>query len=704
MSANPAVLPNKQRRVPSADIVLVVGVISIIGIMIVPLPTWILDILLTFNIAFSLVILANSLFVSAPLQISVFPSLMLIVTLFRLSLNVASTRLILGQAYAGDVISAFGSFVIRDNYIVGFVIFIILVAIQFFVIVRGTERNAEVGARFTLDAMPGKQMAIDADLSAGLINEEEARQRRDDISREANFYGSMDGAAKFVKGDAVAGIIITLVNILAGFIVGMVQLGMAPDESLRVYTRLTIGDGLVSQIPALLVSTAAGIVVSRAAAAGNLGTEIKDQLFSNRKPLTIVAGALVCLAIVPGIPAVPLIVLAGGLLLVARSATAARSTEKADEKPEETEEKPEETPEDYLRIDRLELAIGYGLIPMMDAEGGSDFLDRVVALRRQVASDVGIIVPRIRVRDDIRLQPDEYEIRIKSHRVAGGTVRAGHFLAMGAESGLNKIEGIETKEPAFGLRAKWVNSAQKSAAEDQGLTVVGTSVVLATHLTEMIKKHAWEVLSRQDVQSLLDEINKENPALIKDVIPDQVSLGTIHRVLQSLLKERVPIRDLGSILETIIDYSSTVKDIDLLTEYVRAGLSRAICNDHMGKNRQLPVITIDPALEQEFTQALRDGGGQLVTALAPVKVQRILDNLKSMIKGALDRGERPAIICSPQIRLGIRRLTEASFPNQPVLSYHEIAPDVDLSSVGVLSADAPAPPEPVGALAGATTE
>lgn len=676
----------------SPDLALSVGVIMVLSIMIVPLPTWMLDILLTFNLSLSLVVLANALLVNKPLELSVFPSLMLVVTLFRLALNVASTRLILGQAYAGDVISAFGSFVIKDNYVVGFVIFIILVAIQYLVVVRGTERNAEVGARFTLDAMPGKQMSIDADLNAGLINEEEAIVRREDISREANFYGAMDGAAKFVRGDAIAGIVITLVNILAGFVVGVLQLDLSPVESLKIYSRLTIGDGLVSQIPALIISTSAGIVVSRASSSSKLGVEIKDQLFGQQKPLAIVSGALCCLALVPGIPTMPLLLIASAMFGLSRVRASERKKTDHDRhlaaQPPEPPKK-EESPEDYLKIDRLEVAIGYGLIPMMDADRGSDFLDRVVALRRQIAGDVGIIVPMIRVRDDIRLKPDEYEIRIKTHRVAGGTLMVGHHLAMGADEALSQLEGVDTREPAFGLNAKWINNSAKSRAEDLGLTAVGASVVLATHLTEVVRNHAWEIFSRQDVKRLIDEFEKESPALVKDIIPEQVSLGTVHRVLQNLLKERVPIRDLGTILETLIDFSSQVKDMDLLTEYVRAGLSRAISGSYVGPDRKLHVITIDPALEQQITQTVKEGGGALAISLPPAQTQKILDRLKTMIQAVLERQERPAVLCSPQIRLAIRRLTEASFPAQPVLSYHEIAPDVDLYSVGVLSLEEP---------------
>jgi flagellar biosynthesis protein FlhA len=666
------------------DIALAIGVIGILGVMIVPMPTFLMDLLLAFNVSFSLVVLVNALYVTAPLQLSVFPSLMLVVTLFRLSLNVASTRLILGQAYAGKMISAFGTFVVKDNYVVGFVIFVILVAIQYLVVVRGTERNAEVGARFTLDAMPGKQMSIDADLNSGLINEEEAIRRREELSREANFYGAMDGAAKFVRGDAIAGIVITLVNIVAGFAVGMLQMGMDAGESLRTYTRLTIGDGLVSQIPALIISTSAGIVVSRSSAASSLGADMGSELFSQRKPLVIVAGTLSVLALVPGIPTLPLVLLAGGLFLLARFGVKAIVKDKDQDKAAPAPKR-EESPEEYLKIDRLEVAIGYGLIPLMDSDGGSDFLDRVIAMRRQLAGELGMVIPRIRVRDDIRLKPDQYEIRVKGSRVAVGTIRMGHHLAIGPEEKLDKIEGFDTREPAFGLKAKWIARGVKPRAEDLGLTVVGASVVLATHLTEVVKSHASEILSRQDVQSLLDELKKDMPAVVEDVIPQVVTLGTVHRVLQNLLKERVPIRDLATILEILGDFGPQVKEVDVLTEYVRSGLSRAISNGAASADRKLHVVSLDPALEHSIAQATREGGQGLGTALPPGDAQQLLKKLEGMVKSVLDQQHRPALLCSPQVRMTVRRLTEASFPTVPVLSYHEIAPDVDVYSVGVLS-------------------
>jgi len=664
-----------------SDAVLAIAVISILAFMIVPMPTFLIDILLAFNISFSLIVLVNALYAKDPLQLSVFPSLMLVLTLFRLSLNVASTRLILGQAYAGKMISAFGTFVVKDNYVVGSVIYIILVVIQYFVIVKGTERNAEVGARFTLDAMPGKQMSIDADLNAGLIDEQQAMRRREDLTREANFYGAMDGASKFVRGDAIAGIIIALVNILAGFVVGVLQLKMDASEALRTYTRLTIGDGLVTQVPALIVSTAAGIVVSRAAAAEKLGTEMGQQLFGRRRPLVLVAGTLAVMALVPGIPTMPLLVLSGALLLLARAAKRREEKQSLEAAaPPVSREIKEPAPEDFLRVDRMEVAVGFGLIPLLDKEGGSDFLDRVISMRRQIAGELGLIVPKIRIRDDVSLKPDHYELRIRGHRVDGGRLLAGHWLAMGAPEALEQLKGVETTEPAFGLRAKWVSSAVKPRAEDLGLTVVTTSVVLATHLTETVKTHAADVLSRQDVQTLLDELKKDNPALVKDIVPEVVSLSILHRVLQNLLRERVPVRDLGRVLEILADYVPQTRDVDALTESARAGLCRAICETVASPAGKLEVVSLDPALEQALQQSLREG----IVTIPPQDTQDMFRTLQTHVAGILNRQERAAVVCAPRVRLAVRRLLETTFPKLPVLAYHELTPELDVRAVAVL--------------------
>jgi flagellar biosynthesis protein FlhA len=600
------------------------------------------------------------------------------------------------------MISAFGSFVVKDNYVVGSVIFVILVIIQYFVIVKGTERNAEVGARFMLDGMPGKQMSIDADLGAGLIDESEALRRREDLSREANFFGAMDGASKFVRGDAIAGIIIAVVNIAGGFVIGVLQLHMPAGEALRTYTRLTIGDGLVSQIPALVVSTAAGLVVSRAAAAEKLGAEMGRQLFDRRRPLVIVAATMAVLAFVPGIPTVPLLVLAAVLWGLSRGAVGREQRRLAAEAAHAPAPPVrEDAPEEFLRADRLEVAVGFGLIPLLDREDGNDFLDRVVSMRRQIASELGIIVPKVRIRDDVRLKPDHYEVRLRCHRVDGGRLLPGHWLAMGNAAALANVEGIGATEPAFGLAAKWVTGVHKARAEDQGLTVVTPSVVLATHLTEIVKNHSAEILSRQDLQALLDELKKDSPALVKDIVPEVVGPSTLHRVLQNLLRERVPIRDLGRILEVLADCAPQTRDPDVLSESARAALARAICDGAASAERKLEVVSMDPALEQLLAQSTREG----TLAMAPQETDDLVRQLRAHVAAILERGERPALVCSPRARLTARRLFEASLPTLPVIAYHELASDLDVRAVAVLRGPATrsAMPAPAAALAAAGT-
>ncbi|HDN67787.1 MAG TPA: flagellar biosynthesis protein FlhA, partial [Firmicutes bacterium] len=560
-----------------SDVYLAVAVIAIIGVMIVPLPPRLLDVFLAFNITFALVTLLMTMYITKPLELSIFPGLLLITTLLRLSLNVASTRLILGEAYAGELISAVGNFVVKGNYVIGFVVFLILVVIQFVVITKGAGRIAEVAARFTLDAMPGKQMSIDADLSAGLITDAEARKRREDISREADFYGAMDGAAKFVRGDAIAGLVITAINILGGLAIGVLQKGMPLSQALHTYTLLTIGDGLVAQIPALILSTAAGVIVTRAASEENMGMELATQMLAKPRAILVAAGALLVFAIIPGLPTVPF------LLLATLAGGVAYSTRKAKQKQIEEEAikvsraKPQERIEDYLRMDTLEIEIGYGLIPLVAPEQGGDLLDRVTAIRRQCASELGLVVPPVRIRDNLQLKPNEYKIKIKGVEIAQGEVMPESYLAMNPGCAQGEIEGIDTTEPAFGLPAKWITEKEKEQAELLGYTVIEASAVLATHLTEVIKSNAHEILGRQDVQNLLDNLKKNYPAVVEGVVPQQISVGMVQKVLQNLLRERVPIKDLLTIMETLADYASLVKDTETLTEYVRHALGRTIC-------------------------------------------------------------------------------------------------------------------------------
>jgi flagellar biosynthesis protein FlhA len=672
-----------------SDVALALCVIAIVGVMIVPLPPLVLDLLLSFNIAFSLVLLLSAIYVIAPLELSVFPSLMLIATLFRLSLNVASTRLILGDAYAGEVISSFGSFVVKGNYVVGFVIFVIIVVIQYIVVVKGTERNAEVSARFTLDAMPGKQMSIDADLNAGLIDDREAMRRREEISREADFYGAMDGASKFVRGDAVAGIIINIINILGGFAIGVLQKGMPIGESVRTYTMLTIGDGLVTQVPALIVSTSAGIIVSRAAAESNLGVDIAKQLFAGYKPLAIVGGTLAVLAFVPGLPTLPFLTLGcvvGGVgysIFKSKAKPEAVETAEAQEAPE----KRQEALEDLIKVDRIELVIGYGLIPMVDPSEGGDFLERVRGVRRQLAIELGIVVPSIRIRDDVRLKPHEYEIKIKGAKVSKGEVYPGEYLTIGMKEALGGIEGLETTDPAFGLPAKWIGRAQVEAAEGLGLTVVEAAVALGTHLSETMKAHAAEILSRQDVSTIVEDLKKDHKAVIEEILPQVVTIGTLHRVMQNLLREQVPVNDVMTILETVSDYAQHTKDVDVLTEYVRAALQRIICNVCEDKDGVIYASTLDPRLEQKIAESIQMTRSGITAIVQPALAQKIMKAVDEARKNMLANDHKPVIVCSPNIRLGLKRLIEGSLPRVMVISYGEISTDCEVRSVGMVRID-----------------
>ncbi len=668
------------------DLAVALGVVGIIVVMVIPMPTIFMDLMLALSISVSLVILIVSMYTANALEFSVFPGLLLVITLFRLALNVASTRLILGDAYAGEVINAFGTFVTKGNAVVGFVIFIIIVVIQFVVITKGAGRISEVAARFTLDAMPGKQMAIDADLNSGLINEAQARERRSNVSREADFYGAMDGASKFVRGDAVAGIIITLINILGGFVIGMAQRGMNFTTAISTYTLLSIGDGLVSQIPALIVSTASGLIVTRAASSSNLGTELTAQLFQSPKALFVTAGILGVFAIVPGLPFLPFLGLglaagASGYVMdkVGRQRKASEVETKRD-----TPAEPERV-ESYLVLDPMELEIGYGLIPLVDAAQGGDLLDRITMIRRQIAADVGIVVPPIRIRDNIQLKPNEYHVKIKGNPVGTGELMPGSYLAMDPGNVTRKIRGIATREPTFGLPALWITESQKEQAEMAGYTVVELPAVLATHLTEIIKNHGHDILSRQDVRTLVDNIKENQPALVEDVIPGQLSLGELHKVLQNLLRERISIRDLPTILETLSDQARQTKDPVILTEFVRNALARSICRQLAGRDNTLFVLTLDPRLEQALENAIAqsDKGSRL--ALPPQVAGRLLERVGKEAERVVAQSEQPVILCSPTVRHHLRRLLENSYPQIAVISYNEVAKGIEIKSAGLVS-------------------
>ncbi|MGI6093462.1 MAG: flagellar biosynthesis protein FlhA [Negativicutes bacterium] len=665
-----------------------VAIITIVVMMIIPLPTFLLDILLAFNITFALIIVMVAIYNVEPLEFSVFPSLLLVTTLFRLALNVSSTRLILLEGYAGEVIMAFGNFVVGGNAVVGFIVFVILVIIQFIVITKGAERVAEVAARFTLDAMPGKQMSIDADLNSGAISDVEARQRRKNIQREADFYGAMDGASKFVKGDAIAAIIIIIINIVGGFFIGMVQRNMDVLQALHTYTLLTVGEGLVNQIPALLISTATGIVVTRAASESNLGHDIVSQIFTNPRVFFIASGVLALLALIPGLPAIPFFALglgAGGVgyILQKTARSAAQSEIMQQEEQEKEEVRKPENIVSLLQVDPMELEIGYSLIPMVDAGQGGDLLDRVVMIRRQCALELGLIVPTIRIRDNIQLKPNVYVIKLKGIEIAKGELLLDHYLAMNPGTVMEEVVGIETVEPAFGLPALWIQESNREQAELAGYTVVDPVSVLTTHLTELIKSHAAEILGRQEVQTLVDAVKQNNPAVVEELVPNLISIGDIQKVLAGLLRERISIRDMVSILETLADYAQMTKDTEILTEYVRHALARQLSRQFAPDN-SLVCLTVDPQLEEIVNSAVQRTEHGSYVALEPQTMQAIITSLTSELPKLTNMGYQPIILTSPTVRPYFRKLTERVAPNLTVLSYAELEPKIEVQALGMV--------------------
>ncbi len=671
-----------------SDVMLALGVVMIVMMMIIPLPPFLLDLLLALNITLSLTIVMISIYNVEPLQFSVFPSLLLVTTLFRLALNVSATRLILLQGYAGEVILAFGSFVVGGNAVVGFIVFVILILIQFIVITKGAERVAEVAARFTLDAMPGKQMAIDADLNAGLINDNEARTRRRNIQREADFYGAMDGASKFVKGDAIAAIVIIVVNILGGFIIGMVQRDMSILQALQTYTLLTVGEGLVNQIPALLISTATGIVVTRAASEDNLGHDIAAQLLAYPRVFFLVAAVLAVLSAVPGLPGIPFLsiaILVCGLgYILQKTAKTAQETAVTQQEEKELEEvrKPENIVS-LLQVDPIELEIGYSLIPLVDVAQGGNLLDRVVMIRRQCALEMGIVVPTIRIRDNIQLKPNAYVIKIKGIEVAKGELLLDHFLAMNPGTVTEEIPGEETMEPAFGLPALWIHEAFRERAELSGYTVVDPISVLATHLTEVVKGHCDELLGRQDVQTLIDSVKQDHPAVVSELVPAMLSVGDIQKVLVCLLKERVSVRDLVSIMETLADTATFTKDPEVLAEYVRRTLSRNISRQYI-QNNTLTCITLDPQTENQIVSSVQHSDRGSFVNLDPGSMQQFINSLSNEIQKLTTAGFHPVLLTSPASRLYVRKLTERIAPNLVILSFAELENQIEVQSVGMV--------------------
>ncbi|MFZ5966574.1 MAG: flagellar biosynthesis protein FlhA [Bacillota bacterium] len=671
------------------DIVVSLAVIAVVIIIIIPIPLPLLDVLLSFNIALSLLILLISMYNKEPLQFSIFPSMLLITTLFRLSLNITTTRYILSKGNAGSVIEAFGQFVIGGNAIVGFIIFLIIMIIQFLVITKGAERVSEVAARFTLDAMPGKQMAIDADLNSGLINEAEARDRRRRIQREADFYGAMDGASKFVKGDAIAGIIITIINITAGFVLGMIGGELTFTEALQKYTLLTVGDGLVGQIPALLISTGTGIVVTRAASDSDLGSDVLTQLFNQPRIMFIISGVLLFLGLTP-LPDIPYFLLSGIFLylgFVLRK-TVKETEMKEIELSQDTQVEEIRKPENViplLQVDPIELEFGYGIIPLADPNQGGDLFDRLVMIRRQCALELGIVVPMIRLRDNIQLEPNQYVIKIKGVEVSDGNIVFDHYLAMNPGTAEGSLMGIDTVEPAFGLPAKWISEDEREKAEIYGYTVVDPSSVISTHLTEIIKRHSHELLGRQEVKALIDNVKEHHNALVDELVPKILSLGEIQKVLSNLLREGISIRDMITILETLADYGSISRDTDVLTEYVRQSLARAITKQFIDGKRA-KVITLEQSLEQRIMESIQQTEHSSYLNLDPVFAQSVLNNVAQQVHKLMSMGEQPIILTSPIVRFYFKKLTEQLAPDLIVLSYNEIDSKIEIQSVGVVSA------------------
>ncbi|MBN1846405.1 MAG: flagellar biosynthesis protein FlhA [Sedimentisphaerales bacterium] len=677
------------------ELILPVSAVCLIFVMLIPLPTWLMDMFLAANLAFAAVVLLTTIYVTTPLEFSAFPSLLLTATLFRLVLNCATTRLILTAAgqpgaeaqAAGRVIEAFGNFVAGGSLVVGLIIFIILIVIQFVVITKGATRISEVAARFTLDGMPGKQMAIDADLNAGLINEAEARRRREAITAEADFYGAMDGASKFVRGDAIAGIIITLVNIIGGLMIGVLQYQLPLSQCLVIFTRLTIGDGLVSQIPAFIISISAGLIVTRSTARTNLGEELISQLTSKPKAMMVAAAFLVMLAFTE-LPFLPLLMLAGSIgglaFMLGRAQKHMTHQRDRAQKDAAAAAAPPEKIESLLPVDRMELEVGYALISLVDTKQGGDLLHRISLIRRQIALELGIIVPSIRIRDNVHLGANEYAIKIKGIEIARGKVYPGKLLAMDSGAVTGKIAGEATREPAFDLPAAWIPEGRREQAEMMNYTVVDASAVVATHLTEIVKSHAAELMTRQDLNSLLETAKAKSPVVVEEVVGGTLKAGDVQKILQALLEERVPIRDLETILETLGDWGSRTQDLEVLTEYVRNALARTICSQYRDSDGRLRCVSLDPSLEDVINRHVeRSERGSFMTlppALAGTIVQAVARELEKLTRV----GGHPVVLCSPQIRLSLRRLLSASIPNVTVLAYNEIVKEVQVESVGMV--------------------
>ncbi|MGX4600733.1 flagellar biosynthesis protein FlhA [Faecalimicrobium sp. JNUCC 81] len=674
------------------DILVGFGVIGIVLMIIIPLPPFLLDVMLSMNIGFSVLILLLTLFSTDILELSIFPTILLVTTLFRLGLNISSTRLILGQGYAGNVIESFGEFVVGGNYVVGIIIFLIIVIIQFVVITNGSSRVSEVSARFTLDAMPGKQMSIDADLNAGMIDDKTARKRRRELQQEADFYGAMDGASKFVKGDAIAGIIVTTINVLGGIVIGIVMLNMSFQESVQTYIRLTIGDGLVSQIPALLISTSAGILVTRADSDENFGNLLGKQLISIPKAIAMTGVVLLILGFMPGLPKFSFFSLGLGAILIAYLLNKdEKSIEEESEQinsSEQTTEGTIEMAEDVstlINVEPVEIEIGYGLIPLADESNGGDLLQRIVSVRRQCAIDMGIVVQPIRIRDNLQLNPNQYSVKIKGNTVVTYDLMPNMLLCMNP-MGMNiEIDGIKTKEPTFGLDALWINKDKAEEAELYGLTVVDPTTILVTHLLEIIKEKSHELIGRQEVKTIIDATRERYSAVVDELIPDLMTLGEVQKVFQNLLKEKIAIKDRVTILETLADHSRNTKDIELLTEYVRIAMSRSICADLVDESNALTVATLSVEVENLISNNLQRSINGTYPAVDPESTNKIFTSIQSLTDSINFYNNRPILVVSPKIRAPFRRLVEMIFPNITILSLNEIPNDIQIKAQGVVN-------------------
>jgi flagellar biosynthesis protein FlhA len=698
-------LDTVRRLLRHTDLLAAVAVVMVVTMLVVPLPSALLDLLITLNISAALTIVVATMYLGKALDFASFPSLLLLTTMFRLAINVSVTRLILTTGDAGSVVKAFGEFVVSGNVVVGLVIFLILVVIQFVVVTNGAGRVAEVGARFTLDAMPGKQMAIDADLNAGLITDEQARNRRGEIAREADFYGAMDGASKFVKGDAVAALIITAINLVGGIVVGVAQRGLSFTEATHQFSLLTVGDGLAAQIPALLISVATGIIVTRAASEKDLGSDIASQILRQRKAPLVAATVIGLFALIPGLPKLPFLAIAAIFAAVGWSVRHGLPGEELDPSASEAAlaaggagalaagaggagaGQGSEEAMDRISVDALELAVGFGLVPLVDGSSGGNLLRRVSAIRRQIAGELGIVIPAVRIHDEIGLESHEYVVKVRGSEVARARIMPGHLLAMDPGDAVGGLRGIPTTEPTYGLPAVWVHSSDRAEAEALGYTVVDAEAMIVTHLTETIRSHASELLTRQDVRTLLDRLKETNAAVVEEIVPEALSLGEIQRVLRSLLAEGVPVRDLGTIMEAIGDKARITRDTGLLTEYARQALGRAITAPHLDERLCLQAITLDPAIEQEVATSITQTTDGEYLAIDPPRAQAIVGALRAQVEHASARGTRnPVLLCSARVRRHLRRLIAQAQPHLPVCSYNEIAPGINVETIGVIHA------------------